>query len=110
MQRLAGLRAKAIWNEYYSSVKMLIDRYDLQVSFSDYNTYAWNVFNNLNDTKKLRNALNWSNKSIQLASRGFLPNYLDTKANIIYKLGRTQEAMALEEQAISLAQRTKLCY
>lgn len=65
------------------------------------NVAAWDVFLNCNDKKVLTKALAWSELSIKLEES---PNfqYYDTKANLLYKLGRVKEAIEWEEKAIEL--------
>lgn len=66
------------------------------------NQYAWEIFLYSNRKQDLRKALGYSNRSLQLidSSHYNVGSYLDTKANILYKLDRTDEAMAIEEQSI----------
>ncbi len=71
------------------------------------NNAAWTIFEFSNDTNYLRKALAWSDSAVSIAGRrenqGGLSNWMDTKANILYKLGRQKEAIALETQAMALA-------
>lgn len=71
------------------------------------NVHAWLLFENSNDKEVLKKALAWSELSIKLDEKGcFLqgeaPNIqlYDTKANLLYKLGRIEEAIAWEKKAI----------
>ena len=65
------------------------------------NVAAWDVFEHCNDQLVLTKALQWIETAIQLEQP---PNhqYYDTKANLLYKLGKVKEAIALEEKAIAL--------
>jgi len=82
----------------------------LEVFFS-LNAPAWDVFLHCNDKRALKRALQWSDLSITLEERGNpsggLQQYFDTRANLLYKLGRVSEAIAAEEKAIELDQPTK---
>ena len=62
------------------------------------NGIAWYIFQNYSDETVLKEALTWSEKTVQLSS---IPPYLDTKANILYKLGRKDEAIALQKRAVA---------
>jgi thiol-disulfide isomerase/thioredoxin len=62
------------------------------------NDAAWNVFLNTHEKAALERALAWSNLSLKLESN---VQYLDTKANILYKLGHVNEAIHLQEQALA---------
>jgi thioredoxin-related protein len=71
------------------------------------NTHAWMLFENSNDKEVLKTALSWSDLSIRLDSLGILktgemPNVqlYDTKANILYKIGHVDEAIAWETKAV----------
>lgn len=71
------------------------------------NVYAWELFNFCDKKKLLKHGLRWSTLSISLSvqerkdSSGAI-QYLDTKANLLYRLGRKLEAIELEQKAISL--------
>jgi thiol-disulfide isomerase/thioredoxin len=65
------------------------------------NTISWEIFKKATDKNILKEALGFSKRSLE-----FLPDdaaFLDTYANLFYKLGLKQEALAHEKQALSLA-------
>ena len=65
------------------------------------NQVAWDVFKKATDKIALQNALNWSKRSLE-----FMPDnaaYLDTYANLYYKLGQKLEAITNEKEALRLA-------
>ena len=70
------------------------------------NNNAWQVFQHSEDKHELERAVSWS----ELALR-FLPspdgNYMDTKANLLYKLGKKDEALAVEAKASELSPEDK---
>lgn len=63
------------------------------------NYHAWTVFETVSDKKVLQYALNWSKRSLELAPDN--SSYLDTYANLLYKLGQNEEAIKYEELALS---------
>jgi hypothetical protein len=67
---------------------------------ADLNSYAWCTFQNITDTILLNKALPWSKKSVEQDNNN--PAYLDTYANILYKLGQTKEAIEIETKAVEL--------
>jgi thioredoxin-related protein len=68
------------------------------------NSYAWEVFQNCNDKRSLRQAIKWSSMVIDLVDDADIKsNYIDTKANLLYKMGNTKKAMEMEEIALSMA-------
>lgn len=78
----------------------VIDPYEL-------NEDAWAIFSHCNDTSILLKALAWSDQSLQsaLATPGnedVTMQAYDTNANLLYKLGRVEEAIVMEQKAIAL--------
>ena len=65
------------------------------------NNDAWEVFKYSSNKDQLKKALTWIDFALSLTSPPF-PNALDTKANLLYKLGRKDEAMVLEKQSVGL--------
>jgi len=64
------------------------------------NNYAWAVFLHSNDTLELRTALSWSGKAILLNPAS---NWIDTYANILYKLGDKDRALQWEAVALKVS-------
>jgi thiol-disulfide isomerase/thioredoxin len=65
------------------------------------NTISWYIFEKVTDKNILQEALGFSKRSLE-----FMPDnatLLDTYANLYYKLGQKQEAIANEKEALSLA-------
>jgi tetratricopeptide (TPR) repeat protein len=54
--------------------------------------------------KCVEEALEWSKRSF---AENQDPNFMDTYANLLYKLGRKDEAIAVQEKAVSLAKDKK---
>lgn len=67
------------------------------------NDNAWTLFQNCNDRTVLSQALKWSELAIKLkgSDRG-IDGYLDTKANLLYKLGKRNQAIKTEKKALQL--------
>jgi tetratricopeptide (TPR) repeat protein len=92
-------------------LKIILDElviYPIQVLLDNYqmNFKAWNIFKNFDDKEVLTKALAISKITIEKDSEN--SSYLDTYANILYKLGYLDEAFELEFKAISLAKTEKL--
>lgn len=62
------------------------------------NSIAWEVFEKVSDKKVLQDALNWSKRSRELSPDN--SGFLDTYANLLYKLGRKKEAIISEKEAL----------
>ncbi len=87
--------------ELYQSITNNIDSNIIsKLTFSELNSYAWATFLNINDTTLLNKALSWSKKSLEQDKDN--PMYLDTYANLLYKLGQTKEAIETETSALEL--------
>jgi hypothetical protein len=70
------------------------------------NVYAWELFINTSDKKALAKGIPWIDLSIKLGeqeSGRINPNCLDTKANLLYRMGKVKEAIAVQEEAVSLS-------
>lgn len=71
------------------------------------NSAAWDLFQHCADADLLAKALAWSDLSIKVSRNGggnFIANpaYYDTKANLLYRLGRRDEAIALEQATVEV--------
>ena len=107
--KIKWLEYKKDWPEYCKNVMLKIEKYGPYSKYRPYdsdkneellNYSAWEIFRRSTDTVQLEKALEWSKASI-----GSRPNpptkFLDTYANILYKLGRIEEAAVLEEKALN---------
>ncbi|MBI4427596.1 MAG: hypothetical protein HY562_00585, partial [Ignavibacteriales bacterium] len=65
------------------------------------NDMAWEVFLASKDKADLQEALLWSKRTIEAEKSQ--PMFLDTYANLLHKLGRTDEAIVWQQRAIELA-------
>ena len=65
------------------------------------NANAWDLFLHSTDSSDLRIALMWSERCNSMISTPNL-NYIDTYANLLYKLNRREEAIQWEEKAARL--------
>jgi len=66
------------------------------------NDNAWTAFKSCNDRTVLLRALKWSELAIKLKTDGRIDGYLDTKANLLYKLGKRKKAIKIERKALRL--------
>jgi len=62
------------------------------------NNIAWEIFSKIQNVNILQDALKWSERSLVLTPTN--GSYMDTYANLLYKLGRKDEAIAKLETAI----------
>lgn len=102
---------KYVYKEVYQALKDTINEDNRQKikdavsGLSPLNTDAWDVFLYSTSKRDLDAALSWSRLCVEFISfmEGNQPNSLDTYANLLYKLGRKEEALRFEEQAVALA-------
>ena len=66
------------------------------------NDFAWNIFSNCSYKIILKRALKLSKASFENESK-MDPNHIDTYANLLYKLGRIEEAIEWEKKAKIIA-------
>lgn len=81
------------------------DSFPTFLSANALNDWAWKLFEKSNDKDELRKALEWSNRSNELDPND--PFFLDTYANLLYKLGHIPEAIQLQEKAAAMAKNHK---
>ncbi len=101
------VKGKMSWysgkKDYESYCKYLIDYMEgwgSQLEFDwGYNNNAWALFQNSTDSAKLKKALLWSNHAVTISPNA---NWMDTYANLLYKLGRKTEAIRWEQVANKL--------
>lgn len=86
------------WDKFQPAVLLFMKNYGEEVNAGTKNSFAWAVFKNSNDLNYLNVALEWSKHSVD-ATEGKLFSYIDTYANLLYKLGKKKEAITLLEKA-----------
>ncbi len=90
------------WSKYFTSY---VDKYGTKLTTGtwvafDLNNDAWSVFTYSNSTPALRDALSWSARAVLIDPQ---PSWMDTYANILYKLGDVTSALAWETIANKIA-------
>jgi len=108
--KIQWLGYKHDWPEYCKLMVLKVEKYGPYNKHNPYgfdsneellNYSAWEIFRRSTDTIELKKALEWSELSIK-SQPTYPTQYLDTYANILYKLGRIGEATHMEEKAISM--------
>lgn len=88
------------WPSFKTAVSDYVDKYGSKVSANELNNYAWAIFQGCDDATCIQQALEWSKKSFADNNE---PGYIDTYANLLYKLGKKDEAISWETKAMNLA-------
>ena len=93
-------RQQGKWDQFQYAIVNYMHKYGKSVPDESLNDYAWTVFQNCPDLKCVAEALNWSRQSFKKVAT---PGYIDTYANLLYKLGKKNEAILWEQKAKNLA-------
>lgn len=91
--------SKKDWPNFETAIVGYMKTYGARMSVNDLNSVAWDVFQKCPDMTCVSDILDWAVKlkeSNEYAA-------MDTYANILYKLGHKDEAIALETKAMALA-------
>jgi len=67
------------------------------------NNGAWDIFQYSNNRAELKTALTWVDRALQMDTAKLSATMMDTKANLLYKLGQKQAAIQLETKAAQMA-------
>ena len=90
---------KQDWPNFQTEVVKYMKTYGANTAPEELNNFAWTVFQNCKDMTCVAEALDWSKRSFADKDN---PMFIDTYANILYKLGRKDEAIQWEEKALLL--------
>ena len=91
---------KQDWDKFGPAVVSYMKSYGENAGNDQLNQFAWTVFQNCSDETCLQNALAWSKRSFE---RDQTPGFMDTYANILYRLGKKEEALQWEQKAMDTA-------
>lgn len=101
------LRAKTIfflnandWNQFAEAANEYFSKYRQYIAADELNQFAWTIFQHCNDKVLLTNAVEWSKQSLKAGDNAA---YLDTQANLVYKLGDKDAAIKLQQKATALS-------
>lgn len=95
---------KQDWDKFAPAVVSYMKEYGSKATDQQLNSFAWDIFLNCNDMACVQQALEWSKRSIATHQE---PAFMDTYANILYKLGKKDEAMEWETKAMTAAPETE---
>lgn len=90
------------WDEFAPAITAYMNKYGAGMSANELNSFAWTVFENCSDMACVAQALEWSKRSLQ-GPEAKNHMYMDTYANLLYKLGKKAEAIKAQEQTIAIA-------
>ncbi len=89
-------------NNYFESGKYYLEHFSDVAKAPQHNELAYELFKYDTNTNELKLALQWSKYSIDSAEAKdpWIPDYMDTYSNLLYKLGQKDQAILWEEKAI----------
>ncbi len=90
---------KADWPNFSVAFTNHLKAYGKKTTPEQLNQYAWAVFEGCDDLACVKQAVEWSKKSVDLTSN---PMFIDTYANLLHKTGNQAEAVKWEEKAIAI--------
>jgi len=104
---------KKDWENYYATAIEKVEAGSYKdkpgefANFAVLNSYAFGIFQHSDDKLKLETALSWMDLVIMNITDTtiYAGAMYDTKANLLYKLARKEEALKLEERAARIAPR-----
>ncbi len=88
----------------FDAMKKLHSRYASINFASDLDGLAEEFYKNISDKTILQKAVTWSKKANEIDET---PDYWNTHAHLLYKIGNKSEAIIAEEKALKLAQNLK---
>ncbi|PWK28933.1 thioredoxin [Arcicella aurantiaca] len=88
----------------FDAMKKLHSRYASINFASDLDVLAEEFYKNVSDKTILQKAIVWSRKANEIDEN---PDYLNTYAHLLYKMGIRSEAITAEEKALDLAKKRK---
>jgi hypothetical protein len=102
------------WPQHVKYVIVKVKKYlDPKTSWYDYtiNSLSWNsIFMHSTNKNEIKIAIRWMKKQVMKKSLNGNPNEaaaMDTYANLLYKAGRSNEAINWEERALEIAVKYK---
>ena len=94
---------RKMWTACTNAAYQLIKQYGDRIGDRDINNISWDyIFLHTSDPKILKEASKWMRHSIDKDSNRVIS--VDTYANLLYKLGRRDEAVVWENKAIEIAE------
>ncbi|HUB60874.1 MAG TPA: thioredoxin fold domain-containing protein [Puia sp.] len=87
------------WPDFGKTMVAYMKTYNNKITDDELNNIAWGVFQGCPDMTCVSEVLDWSKRLKDDSNAAFM----DTYANILYKLGKKDDAIALETKALGLA-------
>lgn len=89
------------WSNFQIAVFGYMRKYGKDADVETLNNFAWGVFESSKSPEYLAEALVWSKRCVE-ETQSKEPGVLDTYANLLYKMGKREEAISVLQEAITL--------
>ena len=89
------------WDRFQPALMSYMDKYESEMIPNALNYFARIVFENCSEPNCIEAAMAWSKSSVE-KTQSKEPAYLDTYANLLYKIGNKAEAIAMQQKAVDL--------
>jgi hypothetical protein len=96
--KVSFYRGRKDWPNFENAIVDYMKTYGDHITDAELNDLAWSVFENCPDMTCVSEVLDWSKRLKDNSDAAFV----DTYANILYKLGKKDDAIALETKAVGL--------
>jgi tetratricopeptide (TPR) repeat protein len=103
LSKIKYYKRREDWKLSYTKSLVSIMKAEETTSPIVLNEYAWEVFSYAADRAELETALKWSERAVKAPTDRYHAFYLDTYANLLYKLGRASDAITIQQKAINLS-------
>lgn len=107
IEKRFAARAKKDWENYIKHTIAFVNKH-YPTNYVALNNYAWGFYTNeaITDKKALNEAIRWVNIPLEKDKKNpYYFYYLDTKAALLYKLGRKKEALKLTNETLNAAKK-----
>lgn len=102
MVKIFFLQMNKNWDSYQSALTAYMDKHGYDLNPSALNFFARTILENGSGTAYFEAATVWSKRCVDQTS-GEEPAYLDTYANLLYKLEKKEEAIVVQQKAVDLS-------
>jgi thioredoxin-related protein/dienelactone hydrolase len=104
-EEFKNISSRGEWEKAAQLTLQYLDKYASSLTYMEINDYVWDhVFEHSADTSYLKRALKWSKYTVEKQDD---PHFLDTYANLLYKLGEVDSAILFENKALTFAIKTQ---
>jgi thioredoxin-related protein len=94
------------WDKFQPAVLAYMKKYGTKAEPALLSFFALSVFENCKDSDCIASALAWSKRSVE-ESQEKEPSFLSTYAKLLNKLGKKDEAIAMQQKAVDLVPANK---